>query len=56
MFQTRGFIIRKTVVYAVVIWYVLHTEITIQDIIVNSVRLHNYFITQGNYIGYMLRL
>jgi len=26
------------------------------DIILNSVRQHNYFITQGNYIGYMFRL
>ena len=25
-------------------------------IILNSVRQHNYFITQGNYIGYMFRL
>ena len=56
MLQTRGFIIRKTVVYAVVIWYVLHAEITVQYIILNSVRQHNYFITQGNYIGYMFRL
>jgi hypothetical protein len=26
------------------------------NIILNSVRHHNYFITQGNYIGYMFRL
>ena len=26
------------------------------NIILNSVRQHNYFITQGNYIGYMFRL
>jgi len=28
----------------------------IYNIILNSVRQHNYFITQGNYIGYMFRL
>jgi len=28
----------------------------IRNIILNSVRQHNYFITQGNYIGYMFRL
>jgi len=27
-----------------------------RNIILNSVRQHNYFITQGNYIGYMFRL
>jgi len=26
------------------------------NLILNSVRQHNYFITQGNYIGYMFRL
>jgi len=26
------------------------------NMILNSVRQHNYFITQGNYIGYMFRL
>ena len=26
------------------------------NIILNSVRQHNYFITEGNYIGYMFRL
>jgi len=26
------------------------------NITLNSVRQHNYFITQGNYIGYMFRL
>ena len=26
------------------------------NIILNSVRQHNYFITQGNYIGYIFRL
>jgi len=26
------------------------------NIILNSVRQHNYFITKGNYIGYMFRL
>jgi len=26
------------------------------DIMLNSVRQHNYFITQGTYIGYMFRL
>jgi len=26
------------------------------NIILNSVRQHNYFITQGKYIGYMFRL
>jgi len=26
------------------------------DIILNSVCKYNYFITQGNYIGYMFRL
>jgi len=28
----------------------------ILDVILNNVRQHNYFITQGNYIGYMFRL
>jgi len=28
----------------------------VHHIILNSVRQHNYFITQGNYIGYMFRL
>ena len=28
----------------------------ILNIILNNVRHHNYFITQGNYIGYMFRL
>jgi len=28
----------------------------IHNIILNSVRQHNYFITQGNYIGYKFRL
>ena len=27
-----------------------------RNITLNSVRQHNYFITQGNYIGYMFRL
>jgi len=27
-----------------------------RNIILNSVRQHNYFTTQGNYIGYMFRL
>jgi len=27
-----------------------------RNIILNSVRQHNYFITQGNYIGDMFRL
>jgi len=27
-----------------------------RNIILNSVRQHNYFITQGTYIGYMFRL
>jgi len=27
-----------------------------RDITLNSVRQHNYFITQGNYTGYMFRL
>ena len=27
-----------------------------RNIILNSVRQHNYFITQGNYIGYKFRL
>jgi len=26
------------------------------NIILNSLRHHNYFITQGNYMGYMFRL
>jgi len=28
----------------------------IGNIILNNVRQHNYFITQGNYIGYVFRL
>jgi len=27
-----------------------------RNIILNSVRQNNYFITQGNYVGYMFRL
>jgi len=30
--------------------------IVIDNIILNSVRQHNHFIAQGNYIGYMFRL
>ena len=30
MFQTRGFIFRKMVVYTVKVWYVLRAEITIK--------------------------
>jgi len=28
----------------------------IRNIIPNNVRQHNYFIAQGNYVGYMFRL
>jgi len=31
-------------------------QLSICNIILNNVRQHNYFITQGNYIGYMFRL
>jgi len=31
MFKTRGFIISKTAVYAVMIRYILHADITIQE-------------------------
>jgi len=29
MFRTQGFIFRKTVVYAVMVWYVLHARLLI---------------------------
>jgi len=33
-----------------------NTHVMFSNITLNSVRQHNYFITQGNYIGYMFRL
>jgi len=31
-------------------------EVDVGNIILNSVRQHNFFITHGNYMGYMFRL
>ena len=33
-----------------------NTVLMSSNIALNSVRQHNYFITQGNYVGYMFRL